>query len=95
MSELTASNYSTVVKKVKKENVTPQNIGEIILCQIPGISSVSAIAIMKKFTSFSNFMEEIQKDSKCLENIVYETGGKTRKINKNCAESIRLYLLQR
>jgi ERCC4-type nuclease len=27
--------YCTVVKKVKKENITPENIGEIVLSQIP------------------------------------------------------------
>jgi len=38
--------YSSVVKSVKKENVTPSNIGEIMLCQIPGIQTVTAQSIM-------------------------------------------------
>lgn len=86
-------NYCTVVKKVKKDNITPENIGEIILCQMPGISAVTAIAIMKKFSGFRHFMQEIQKDSTCLENIVYESNGKTRKIGKNCIDNIKKYLL--
>jgi ERCC4-type nuclease len=91
--ELTKSNYCTVVKKVKKDNITPDNIGEIILCQIPGISSVTAIAIMKQFKGFSNFILEIQNNPKCLENITIESaGGKTRKINKSSIENIFLYL---
>jgi ERCC4-type nuclease len=52
--------YCEVVKKVKKDNITPQNIGEIILSQIPGISSVTAIAIMRHFISFPDFMDKIQ-----------------------------------
>jgi len=35
-----------LVKKVKKENITRQNIGEIFLCQIPDISSTSAKVLM-------------------------------------------------
>jgi len=52
--EQVPSNYCSVVKKTKKDNVTPENIGEIILCQIPGISSVSAITIMKEFNKQFN-----------------------------------------
>ena len=85
--------YSEFVKKVKRDNITPENIGEILLCQIPGISSVSAQAIMKKFGgSFSNLVEEIQKDKDSLKNIVYEKDGKVRKINKTCGENILKYL---
>ena len=47
--EVTEKDYIGVVKKVKKDNITPDNIGEIMLCQIPGISSVTALAIMGKF----------------------------------------------
>jgi len=90
---VTTANYCSVVKKVKKENITPENIGEIILCQIPGISSVTAIAIMKKFSTFPNFIKEIETDPSSLENITYENNGKIRKINKTSIENIRKYLL--
>ena len=85
--------YCTVVKKVKKENITPENIGEIILSQIPGISSVTAVAIMKHFTSISNLIDELKKNSDRLENIQYETNGKLRKINRTCIQSIITYLI--
>jgi len=96
---LTASNnavepkpYCSVVKKVKKENITPANIGEIVLCQIPGISSIQAVAIMKRFSSFPQMMEEIRSNPSCLDNLTYEQNGKARKVNKNCIESIRQFL---
>jgi crossover junction endonuclease MUS81 len=54
--------YISVVKKVKKENITPENIAEIMLCQIPGISSVTAIAIMDKFKTIPNLINEIQQN---------------------------------
>jgi len=93
-TEPTSSNYCTVVKKVKKDNVTPENIGEIILCQIPGISSVTAMAIMKEYKTFPFLIEELQRNPQCIENLTIETNGKTRKINKSSLENIRKYLLQ-
>jgi ERCC4-type nuclease len=85
--------YSSVVKKVKKENITPDNIGEILLCQIPSISTTTASAIMKRFTSFSHFMEELKKNPACIDGITCESKGKTRKISKACLENIKSYLV--
>jgi ERCC4-type nuclease len=91
-TQLSSSNYCNVVKKVKKENITPENIGEIILCQIPGISSVTAIAIMKKYGNISMLMDVIRTSPDSMENIVYESNGKTRKISKTSIKNIRNYL---
>jgi len=87
------TNYCTVVKKTKKDNITPDNIGEIILCQIPGISSITAIAIMKQFTAFPRLIEELKSNPLCLDDIVIETNGKTRKINKSSIQNIKSFLL--
>ena len=83
--------YCSVVKKVKKDNITTENIGQIILSQIPGISSVTSIAIMKQFNSFPHFIREIQQNPTALDNIYIETNGKKRKINKTSIESILKY----
>jgi ERCC4-type nuclease len=87
-----AEHYCTVVKKVKKDNITPDNIGEIILCQIPGISSITAIAIMKKYGTFANLMDDIRIHPGELENIVCENNGKSRKISKSCVKNVIEYL---
>ena len=87
------SNYCSVVKKVKKENVTPENIGEIVLCQIPGISSVTAMAIMSNFTSFNHFIQELQSNPQCIDALTVTSNGKVRKISKTSLENIRQYLL--
>jgi len=87
------ANYCTVVKKVKKENVNPENIGEIVLCQIPGISSTSAIAIMQKFGTFPQLLKALQENPNCLDDIGYDSKGKFRKINKPCIENIKKYFL--
>ena len=86
-------NYCNVVKKVKKENVTPDNIGEIMLCQVPGISSVTSIAIMKQFPSFFHLLESCKNDPKCLENLKYTSNGKIRKISKTSIASIFKYFI--
>lgn len=91
-TQVSSANYCTVVKKVKKDNITPENIGEIVLCQIPGISSVTAIAIMKQYGTFSKLIDEIRNNPTSLENIVCENGEKTRKISKTCVKNVIEYL---
>jgi ERCC4-type nuclease len=88
--------YCEVVKKVKKENITKENIGEIILCQIPGISSTTAIAIMKYVDNSLIRLIDILKTSpeELLEKIkLGEEGGKQRKIGKKNVENMRYFLL--
>ena len=94
-TSLTSADYCSVVKKTKKDNITPENIGEIILCQIPGISSTTAMAIMQNFNDFPHFIEELNKDPECISNMSYEKNGKQRKINKSSIENIRHFLLKR
>ena len=85
--------YCTVVKKEKNKNITPENIGTIFLCQIPFVHSVSAIAIMQKFSSIQTLIECLVKDSNCLNDIYTETNGKKRKLSKSIIENIKKYLL--
>jgi ERCC4-type nuclease len=89
-----SKDYCSVVKKIKKDNVTVENIGEIMLCQIPGISSVTAIAILSKFKNFPDLISEMKKDSTCLNSISYVTSnGQSRKISKACIASIIKFLI--
>ena len=88
--------YVSVVKKVKKENITPDNIGEIMLCQIPGISSVTSLAIINKFKTFANLMTCIQNDTNCLNDITTTNNkGQQRKISKTCISNIYKFLLKK
>lgn len=88
-------NYCTVVKKAKKENINSSNIGTIMLSQIPGISSTTAMAIMKGFSSFPDFLEALNENPDFLNDITYETNGKKRKITKTSVESIKLYMCKK
>ena len=90
--EPTASSYCNVVKKTKKDNITPENIGEILLCQIPSVSHVTAVAIMKQFTSIAHLIDTIRQDPTSLDKIQCESKGKARKISRACVENIVKYL---
>lgn len=81
------------IKKEKNGNVTPDNIGVIILCTIPGISSKTAIAIMNEFKTIGQLIKSFDLNPHCLNNICIETNGKQRKIASNCIENIRKYLM--
>jgi len=89
----TIESYSNVVKKVKKDNITIHNIGEIVLSQIPNVSTQSAIAIMKKFKTIKNLIYYLEKDTSCLDDIFIES-DKPRRISKTCKSAIYKYLLQ-
>lgn len=84
--------YSSFVKKVKKDNITPENIGEILLCQIPHISSTIASEIMREFKTFPDLVREIQTSPEKLQNIRLTTNGKSRKIPKNVVENVLRFL---
>lgn len=88
-----AKDYCAVIKKVKKDNITPENIGEIMLCQIPGVSSVSAIAILRQFKTLPELIKAIKEDATCLTGVsTTDAKGKTRKISKTTIETIVKYL---
>ena len=85
-------NYCDVIKTVKKDNVTRENIGNIMLMQIPGISATLATAILDNFENFPDFVRKVNEDSSCLNGLTYTSNGKSRKINKNCIENIKSFL---
>jgi ERCC4-type nuclease len=92
----TEKDYVNVIKKVKKENITPDNIGEIMLCQIPGVSSVTALIIMEKYDSLTNLIKELQLNENCLKDLSsINSKGQSRKINKTSIANIVKFLLKK
>ena len=90
---VTEKDYCSVIKKVKKENITPDNIGEIMLCNIPGVSSASALAILAQFKTLPNLIQCIKEDEQCLNNIcTTDSNGKSRKISKTAIATIVKFL---
>ena len=91
--ETTIINYSNVVKRVKKDNVTKENIGQIMLCQIPGVSSQTACAIIAKCKNMNNLIKMIENDQTCLNDIfTVDSNNKQRKISKTCIQNIIQFL---
>jgi ERCC4-type nuclease len=86
--------YSSILKRTKKNNITRENIGEIMLGQIPNVSSAVAIAIMHEFKTIKGLMEALIKDKTSLSNIkTLNKDNKFRKISKTSIENIYSYLL--
>jgi len=84
--------YSHFVKKVKNENVTPENIGEIFLCQIPGINTNTAKALMTKANGdFSQLLHIIKTNPSELNSTVIGV-DKPRRISKNIVPQLCSFL---
>jgi len=87
--------YSKAMKRVKKENINKENIGEIMLSQIPGVSINAAIAIMKTFRTIENLIIELKNKNDVLNDIKIKDDktGKERRINKTCISNIYDFLI--
>jgi ERCC4-type nuclease len=87
--------YCSVVKKVKKDNITSDNIGEILLSQIPGISSVTAVAIMTECNgSLKTLIHLLESDQTKIDTIMIGGGEKKKRISKNLVEKLKSFLLK-
>jgi hypothetical protein len=89
----TTQDYCSVVKVAKKANITRENIGQLMLMQIPGISSTISGEIMRPFATFAAFLDHLRAEPAYLDNIVLESSGKKRKLGSNIIAGIREYLL--
>lgn len=85
--------YCSVVKVAKKANITRDNIGQLMLMQIPGISSTISGEIMRPFATFAAFIDHLRTEPAYLDTIVLESSGKKRKLGSNIIAAIRDYLL--
>uniref|UniRef100_A0A6C0B537 ERCC4 domain-containing protein n=1 Tax=viral metagenome TaxID=1070528 RepID=A0A6C0B537_9ZZZZ len=85
--------YCSVVKVAKKANITRDNIGQLMLMQIPGISSTISGEIMRPFATFAAFIDHLRAEPAYLDTIVLESSGKKRKLGSNIIAAIRDYLL--
>jgi ERCC4-type nuclease len=73
--------YASIVKNEKKDDITSVNISEIMLCQIPGISTITSCAVFTKFGSMKNLISSLTANPDCKDNLSYTQSGKERKIS--------------
>ena len=91
---LKEENYCEVLKQPKKTNITPENIGEIMLSNIPGVSSKTAITIMKEYKTIKNLIKNLEEDDKKIDNIrIMNDNGLSRKISKTAVENIKKFIV--
>lgn len=90
----TDKDYVKAIKTIKKNNINTNNISEIMLCQIPGVSPNVALIIMKEFHNIYNLINCLKQDTHCLDNIKTSNSKQQfRKLNKTCIENIKTFLL--
>ena len=82
--------YINTLKTSKKAHINRENIFQLMLMQIPGISSVSALALANEFKNMENLLKSLKDENANFENIKLASG---RKLNKNIICSLKEYLL--
>lgn len=80
--------YSSVIVKKKCRNITPENIDEILLCQIPYIKTITARGLIEYFGSFYELQKQIQGKTDNLENVRFNK----RKLSIRVIQSLRTYI---
>lgn len=85
--------YTSVIKSNKKSNITPENINEIMLLQIPGISAITANCLMSEFKTVKELIESLENNKNCLDNFKIKTKNSERKINKTVISNLKKFLL--
>jgi len=92
-TDLTPSpKYSSVIKTTKKSNITKENIGEIMLAQIPGVSMNAAQSLMVEYKTIKNLISTLENDENCLNDFQIECKSGSRKISKTTIKSLKEYL---
>jgi len=88
--------YSEIIKKEKKANITLDNIGEIMLCTIPGVGNQCAYSIMNQYNgSIHDMLTHLAEDPTALDKIKIENSqGQQRKISKSSVENIKRFMLK-
>jgi len=86
--------YCGLVFKKKNAMITPENISEIFLVQIPSINKVTAIEILKKSGgSINSLICNLNENPRFLDGMTYMTkNNKCRKISKTSIENILRFL---
>ena len=82
--------YIETIKTSKKAHINRENIFQLMLMQIPGISSVSALALANEFKNMETLLQSLKDENTNFENIKLASG---RKLNKNILVSLKSFLI--
>ena len=86
-NENNSTNYISTLKTTKKSHINSDNIFQLMLMQIPGISNVSALALANEFKNMENLLNALKSSNiEKLENIKLASG---RKLSKKIIASLK------
>jgi len=88
----TQMNTNTIVSKKKNSQITKENISELMLCQIPGISTTTSRVLLSKFETIQQIIYELKDNAMLFEEFTYLKDNKSKKLNKNIIESLNHFL---
>ena len=89
-TENSEESYISTIKTSKKSHINRENIFQLMLMQIPGISSVSALALANEFKNMETLLQSLKDENFNVENIKLASG---RKLNKNIIGSLKSFLI--
>lgn len=90
-NETNSADYISTLKTTKKSHITSENIFQLMLMQIPGISNISALALANEFKNMESLLHAIKSNNvEQLENIKLASG---RKLNKKIIASLKTNLV--
>ena len=95
-AEAQAQYAGVVFSRVKKNNITPQNIGEIMLATIPGVSAAAAAVIMAPFGTLSALVQALLQNRAALHDLelmLPNKNGKRIRLSRPCLGNVVDYLL--
>jgi len=93
--EETEKNYAKYVNKTKNKNITENNIHEIMLMQIPGISDITAKHLIQEFKTIHGILECVEKTPEAIIEFKYpDKTGKLKKMSKKISENIIRFLIK-
>jgi len=89
-----ATPYAAVTHRVKKDNITRENICAIMLSQIPGVSTASAAAVCERYSTMDALIDALRKDHMAISDITTTTkSGNKRRLTRTCVSNIHNFLL--
>lgn len=87
--------YISCIKRNKSENINTENIHQLMLSQIPGVSPKVSEIIMSEYKTLFHLIESMKENNECLNDLTYTlSNGQVRHINKKSIENIFKFLLK-
>ena len=86
--EENTQSYNNTLKTTKKSKISKDNINQIMLMQIPGISQNIADALIENFESIENLIFTLKNEPEKLDNFKIKNKSGERKISKAIIQSL-------